>query len=161
MLLKLVVVVVLSSGVLATRWVLASDDLPSYAKPDGFREVAHRVECYGGTSDCSTFAGRACLADCWHDWLYLSSARTYADVVDGLVERYESSGWRMHGCGGPDTAVTAENRCFVVIKGNYEECLSYHDFKRETYVGLEEWRQKHIDRIDDAVGAVLVSDGCA
>lgn len=124
------------------RWVLAWNDLPAFAKPEGFHEIAHEYECGNGSDPY-----------CAHTWLYVSADRTYSDAIRGLEGRYRAAGWTFSVCSvTPDT-------CSFAMKGTYADCLSYTDFKID-YSPQREWRSKFQNQIDASASTLLVTRGC-
>lgn len=124
------------------RCVLAWNDLPAFAKPTGFHQIAHEYECGNGHD-----------AHCAHTWLYTSADRTYNEAITDLRRRYRAEGWTFSACSGrPDT-------CSIATKGKDEDCLFYADFE----IGYEHrkaWRTKFQKQIDSSVSTLVITRGC-
>ena len=142
----------------AGRCVLAWDDLPAYAKPSGFRQIDHEWNCTGMGS-CWTILDYGCDAYCYHDWLLTSDHREYSDVIAEMTMIYRARGWRVAGCPYGGGKLSAENPCFIAVKGRYEACFVYHDFAR--YTGhRDELYDRFKQKVDVARTSLLVSTGC-
>lgn len=139
-------VTILLGGVWGVRWALAWNDLPAFARPKGFHQIAHDYECGNGHD-----------AYCAHSWLYVSADRTFRDAVRDLEARYDAAGWVFFACNfTPDTCSSAQ-------KGKYEDCISYSDFKadyKRDYGVQVDWRHKFQKQIESSASTIEITRGC-
>ena len=140
--LGVVAIVVLVAAIWIVRWALAWNDLPAFARPKGFHEIAHEYKCEGSGDQY-----------CFHSWLYVSAARTYIEAIGDLDARYRAAGWAFYPCNiTPDT-------CSSAMKGRYDDCVSYDDFKADSKLA-ENWRREFAEEIGSSASAILVTRGC-